>query len=673
MLPRHARRLLLIVPGLLAGLGVQAMRTPPVRIEPGTAGWRRLVRGADDGVIRGRAVLTLPGVRRGEGDVLRLEAGTPEGATLAVTIDGGPRGHLRVSPGQPAVVPLPAARAPGLRVDLAVDDPGPARLRSLTVDLAPPSPWTALLAAILVAAATAAATSWGTRLALAMGLWAAGLLVTSATPALLFLTLPAAPSLLRLGLAATLAAGGVVLGLRHGSDRRRFAHGAAVAAAVVFGGWVRVYFLFSTGSWDTEYWKAWMLRAASHGITRVYGGPDAVPPGSALAQLSGEEDLWKVSWGGRDFVVDYPPLAMALWRWSWWAVVHAAPALDYTEAQNAAVKLPAVAGDLVAVWVLLWALRDRPRRAVSLAALYWVLPVSWLSSAVLGFLDGAVAPFAAAALVAAGRGGARVAGALVAVACLIKPTAVVVAPAVAVALWNSRASIRRAVAAGAAVVAVALAPYALDGTLTTAVVHVYRILFQGTLSGGFPNPWWLLGHALTVAEGGADPAGPVRFARLDLLDVPARSLGAILFASAAVFVVWRQRRAAGTGAASLAGAALVFAYGMLAVGVHENHPHPLFLALLATGLATGRLMALAAGAATVYVLNMLCLSGLGRFHGLRYAALEGTVQAVAGLRMSLGFDFTLALAVVNLVLFAGLLAGLAGETARLARVDPGAA
>src|SRR5262245_7379309 len=249
------------------------------------------------------------------------------------------------------------------------------------------------------------------------------------------------------------------------------------------------------------------------------------------------------------------------------------------------------------------------------------MPVSWLSSAVLGFLDGALAPFVAAALVAAGRGRAAAAGALLAVSCLIKPTAVVVAPAVAVALASARASIGRAVGTGLATVAVALVPFALDGTLTTAVVHVYRILFQGTLSGGFPYPWSLIGHALTVARDGADVAGPVRFARLDTVDVPVRTIGALLFAAAVVYVAWRQRRAPGPGPASLAGACLVFAYGMLAVGVHENHPHPLMIAMLATGLATRRLAVLATGVSTVYVLNMLCLSGLGRFHGLRYVAI----------------------------------------------------
>src|SRR5207245_2338298 len=101
------------------------------------------------------------------------------------------------------------------------------------------------------------------------------------------------------------------------AERRLIGRGAWLLAALVFGAWVRAVFLPSTGSWDTEYWKAWMLRAASHGVTRAYGDPGSVPAGHLLAQARGREELWRIDWGGRLFVIDYPPLAIALWRWSW--------------------------------------------------------------------------------------------------------------------------------------------------------------------------------------------------------------------------------------------------------------------------------------------------------------------------------------------------------------------
>jgi hypothetical protein len=75
---------------------------------------------------------------------------------------------------------------------------------------------------------------------------------------------------------------------------------------------------------------------------------------------------------------------------------------------------------------------------------------------------------------------------------------------------------------------------------------------------------------------------------------------------------------------------------------------------------------LTAGAGTVYVLNMLALSGLGRFHGTRYLAFEPWLPAVAALRLAPGFDLTLLLALANTALFALLLFVLPRELRALA-------
>ena len=58
---------------------------------------------------------------------------------------------------------------------------------------------------------------------------------------------------------------------------------------------------------------------------------------------------------------------------------------------------------------------------------------------------------------------------------------------------------------------------------------------------------------------------------------------------------------------------------------------------------------------------MLMLSGMGRFYGPRYAALEPAAGALATWRMSLGFDSTLVLALATPPLFALLLAGLGSD------------
>jgi hypothetical protein len=657
----------IVVAGVLAAAGTIVVTLAPVRVQPGTAGWRRLVRGAEaDGSIPRGAVLVLPGLVRDAPAQVQIDADADAPMQVGTSVDGAPLAWFRLAGAGRIGVRIPPGPG-GARVELRVGPGSPTpRIRSLTVRPPRVRLFPALLAFLIVAGLTAvlrrrqAAGS-----ALAIGLFAAGLVVLAQCPALVFLTFPTFPSSLALAFPLALVASSAALGLRGDAQpRRAYARAAVLVAAFVFGAAVRGAFLASAGSWDTEYWKAWTLRAADHGVTRVYGDPGAVPPGHLLAQMSGDEELWQVEFAGRPFVVDYPPLAMFLWRWSWWAVTHGASGLDPPEARNVAVKLPAVLGDVAAVAVLLWALGGR---GLWLAALYWAAPVSWLPSAALGYLDGAYAPLAAAALVAAGRGRSGWAGAWLAGACLVKPTAVVLAPAVAVALLPF--GLGRAFLAGLGVVCATLAPFAASGTLGAAVVHVYRILFQGTLSGGFPNPWWIVGHVIAVARG-ASPADPVPFVRLTTLRFPAGTTGVVLFAVAAAFVLWRLRKARGAGPAALAGAALVFAYAMLAVGVHENHPHAMFLLLSCTGLPTRRLRAVALGASVVYVLNMLMLSGLGRFYGPRYAALEPAARALATWRMAPGFDLTLLLAAAGTALFAVMLIGLRADMKAVTEPSP---
>ena len=657
------------IAGALAALGTALVTLSPVKVEPGTAAWRRLARGAEaDGRIPRGAVFVLPGLARDGPAQIRIQLFDDAPADVGTSVDGAPLVWFRASGATGIHLRIPPGPT-GARVELRVR-PGASipRIRAMTV--IPSQRWRviSMLLALAVGAGLTASLARGAAAgaALAVGLFAGGLVVLTAVPPLLVLALPAPRSALALAWPVSMLGASAVLALRTDvTARRTYARAAALLFAFVLGAAVRGAFLASAGSWDTEYWKAWTLRASDHGVTRVYGDPGAVPEGHLLAQMTGQEELWKVEFAGRPFVVDYPPLAMFLWRWSWWAVFHGASGLDPPEARNVAVKLPAVLGDVAAVAVLLSALGAR---GLWLAALYWVLPVSWLPSAALGYLDGAYAALAAAALLAAGRGRSGWAGAWLAAACLVKPTAVVIAPAVAVALWPF--GLGRAFLAGLGVVFVTLAPFAAAGTLGAAVVHVYRILFQGTLSGGFSNPWWIFGHAMSVIHGAAPLAGPVAFARLDAVPFPAGAVGVALFACTAGFVLWRQSRARGPGPAALAGGALVFAYAMLAVGVHENHPHPMFLLLLCTGLPTRRLRLVALGTGLVYVLNLLMLSGLGRFYGLRYAALEPAARALATWRMGLGFDFTLLLAVLATILFAALLAGLRADMAAVTENTP---
>ena len=99
------------------------------------------------------------------------------------------------------------------------------------------------------------------------------------------------------------------------ASARHVARLALLIAAGLFGCWVRAYFLPSAGSWDVDFWRTAMLHGKR---TRVlggaYGGPDDVPEGHLLAQLTGKRDPSPCPQIlGRPIVVNYPPLAVAMW------------------------------------------------------------------------------------------------------------------------------------------------------------------------------------------------------------------------------------------------------------------------------------------------------------------------------------------------------------------------
>ena len=326
-------------------------------------------------------------------------------------------------------------------------------------------------------------------------------------------------------------------------------------------------------------------------------------------------------------------------------------------------------GDVLACVGLLAYWRHRPWRGLALAAIWWVSPVSWLSSGVLAYLDGLSVPLITMALVAAGLGRAGCSGVLFALGALVKPTGLVTAPAAVVALWQRAAPLPKALLAGTATVALVLLPFLWRGTLTTAVVHVWRLLAQDHLSGGSPNPWWLVGWILALARG-RDASDTVPFVPTDWLPVPAGLLGLVLLALAVAIVLRAQLRVEGPGPTLLAAAVILFAYSMLAIGVHENHAHGMHLLLLATGLGSRPLRVFAAATGALYSLNFLCMSGIGRIYAPRVAHLQELSMAVGRLRLGAGFDLTILLAVGNTLLLGWILATLPRHLAAVGDAIP---
>jgi hypothetical protein len=419
--------------------------------------------------------------------------------------------------------------------------------------------------------------------------------------------------------------------------------------AFVTGLALRLYFVSSHGSWDTEYWKAWASETANAGVLQAYGGPDSVPKGEFFPQLLAQKPRHQVSFRGRDFPIDYPPLGLAAWGASWRFFTSKPRPYRGAEAENLAVKSPAVLGDLLAVLLLLRVFRGDPRLALSLAALYWLFPITWVSSGVLGFFDGFMPPFLLVSLLLTGTA-PFLAGAMFAVACLIKPTVAVVLPVLY--LGAPKKAWARITQGGALVTVLVFLPYVFAGTFEIAFIQLARLFSQDRLSGGYANPWWLIGHAVSIARGKAEWADPIDYVRRDSIDLPLGLLGFIAAGLAAAWILYQSRRMTTPRSALYVSALLLFVWGVLTIGVHDNHNHPLFLLLVATGLSTRFLKGFAFVAATSTLLGSLCLHGFGRYYGVQWRAVLPFADSVARLRMSPGFDLTLILGVINVVLLA---------------------
>ena len=391
--------------------------------------------------------MRLPGLDRRAPALLAVIAEAPDGAaaTLGVAVDGGPSngcGRARAAPGLGAAA---SARAPGARVTLRrADGAPPVRLGTPggPREREPPPPW---LAAAL---AFAPRPGYGVRCARGSerrppSRWASSPARRSPSPSprpCLWMTLPAPASLLRVALPARCWPPPACSRrgsrsptprrvLRRRGRRRVRLRGLGACVVPAVRGLVGHRILEGMD----------VAHGRRVGVLEVYGEPEPFGLGPFPATgCEGREPLPTLDQG---LTIDYPPLTMmALRVLSAAARPGARRPLDGAETQNVVVKTLPVLGDVAAVSFLLIAFRRTPRRALGLAALYWALPPSWLSSAVLGFIDGASRAARRRPRCgwrAAGRAGR--AGALLAVAALIKSTALLVAPAAAMALWAARA------------------------------------------------------------------------------------------------------------------------------------------------------------------------------------------------------------------------------------------
>jgi hypothetical protein len=421
----------------------------------------------------------------------------------------------------------------------------------------------------------------------------------------------------------------------------------------------RVAALQLWGTFDTEIFKAWSARAADEGVADIYGPADRdlmeaarARGGSLVRQLATMTVPRTVfRWGTADYFVDYPPgsILVAWPAGKLYALV--APRMPNRPLFNAAINLAPLLAS-IAISILLW--RSAPGGLGQWRALaFWLNPAVYLAAPVLGYQDPVYAALGVAAVLAMMRGRHAAAAALVVASALVKPQGVLLLPVLApVLLREARpAAWVRAVLAGLATAAVILLPWSTSGHLLSALDGFRRPLGQDTLAPLGLNVWWIAGYVMQWAR-----SGPLPLAALVPIDgfrawagVDPRAVARVLLAvatAANVWWLWRAPREDGR-MIPLAAIVQIHAYALLGTSVHENHTFlAVALAPLLLGVWPYAVRLLAATSAFLFA-SLYLAAGFGR----RITAL----RSLEALRMAMGVDATVLVAVAHVVLVAALM------------------
>ncbi len=361
-----------------------------------------------------------------------------------------------------------------------------------------------------------------------------------------------------------------------------------VLLGLVCGALLRAALLSGPGSPDVDSWKLWTF-AGGWDVTSMYGvGGD--PPERGLI-------VWREMRG----TTEYPPLGLYQMAAVGRVYREIDPAFADSTLLTVLVKTPGVLAELGLVLLLLtWG-----RRLIGPAAAAWTALAIWLNPAVilngagLGYLDAEMAMPAAAALLSAGTGHPAIAGALIAAAVLTKAQAVFVLPVVALAVFSQHrtravGALAAFVAAGLAVTAIVVLPFALRGALPNMIQALGRLAAHDMVSGNGLNVWWIVTWVVRSAYAAADigwaealttPVRILQISRLMEVGYPnPKLLGTLLVVGAILWLLWRGRGEQRLGSLAFLAGWCVFAYFLLGVQVHENH---LYLAVPVLALAAG--------------------------------------------------------------------------------------
>jgi hypothetical protein len=418
--------------------------------------------------------------------------------------------------------------------------------------------------------------------------------------------------------------------------------GFPFTAAVVLGVLLRALALPFPGTGDVTVWKVWSYSATIHRVSTLYGVGGSPP------------ELRAISLDGAEAPATYPPLALyelgqagRAYRWANHGRYPNTTALLVT------VKAPAVLADLGFALLLYFSVRHLIGEAPARwgVVLYLLNPAVLLDGAALGYLDPLFVLPAVGALVAAAVGTSALAGALACAAVLTKPQAIVILPAIALAVWNVDSRIARsariaAAVAGACVVAAGLiGPVIVAGAWANMVQALGRFAHHDMLSGNACNLWWIVGYLLRAyySIGGMGVWGAftaqtriLQISRFMEIGYPnPRPIGAALAMLAMGWSLWTARRARDVWLLAALAAFLVHAYSTLSAQVHENHLYAAVPLLAMASAGRRRLTPVYLAVCAIVALNLNLFYGISGEFGYAIP------------RSLLVIDMTVILAVLN--------------------------
>jgi hypothetical protein len=386
--------------------------------------------------------------------------------------------------------------------------------------------------------------------------------------------------------------------------------------AMIVGTLLRVAALPLPGTRDVGIWKIWTYNATIHRPTTLYGVGGSPPERRVL------------SYHGAEIVVDYPPLALYELAVVGRAYRFFRPQLVDDVWLTIAIKVPLVLCELGFILLAFAIVRSGIDAAAArwVAAAYWLSPAAIFDASMLGYLDPLFVLPAVASIVAGASAWPFIAGALFAVAVLTKAQALIMAPALAVALWASgerRARglpfVRAATGGGVTALAIIM-PVVSVGAGPNMIGALQSLTRHDLLSGNACNLWWIVGWVLRVRYSFASlglwpaivaPARILAISRVVELGYPnPRLVGMVFTTSAVVWAMWTARRARDQMVMFALAAFIVHAYATLSAQVHENHVFPTIPLLAIAAAARPRLRPV------FWAMNVIVALNLNLFYGV---------------------------------------------------------